>query len=412
VQPERLILGIVTYLAVAWGILRLLRGQWREVAFAIWNVAAVYFFFIKIHDRYATKLFVIYIVAVIAMFGVMKAFAEKSGWKHGLAFFTPILILIIVRYVPGLNPALSGWLGAKNLLDAGNTIGLIFVGLSYLAFRCSHLVLEVRNGQVEKPGFWEYLGFSFFAPTMPVGPINSYGNYRRGFAAEAPVLPLGRALLRILVGLVKYLILGNLFNQLGYSGLLLDDHYHSWRDLPIAAIFFYLYVYLNFSGFCDIAIGGAGLIGIPVPENFNYPLAARNVKDVWNRWHMTLSGYMRDVVFSPLSKFLAYRMGPQNVNHAIAITIMVVFLLIGIWHGTGWNYAAFGVLQGLAVIANLYYTIGLKKWLGRDGMRAYNANRWIHAIAVVMTFLYMAFSLFFFGNSPAEMREIFSEIRW
>jgi D-alanyl-lipoteichoic acid acyltransferase DltB (MBOAT superfamily) len=411
VQPERLVLGIVLYLAVAWGILRVLRGPLREAAFALWNIGAVYFFFVKIHDRYTVELFIIYLAAVIAMYGVMHALAEKSGWKHGLAFFAPILVLIIVRYVPGLDALLTGTL-IKGPLDSSNTLAGVLVGLSYLAFRCSYLVIEVRNGQVTKPGFWEYMGFSFFAPTMPVGPINSYANYRRGFAPNAPVFPVGRSLLRILVGLVKYLVLGNLFNQLSYSGLLLDDHYHSWTDLPIAAIFFYLYLYLNFSGFCDIAIGGAGLIGIPVPENFNYPLAARNIKDFWNRWHMTLSGYMRDVVFSPLSKYLGYRFGPHNVNLAIAITIMVVFVLIGIWHGTGWNYAAFGVMQGIGVVGNLYYTVALKKWLGRDGMRAYNANQWIHAVAVMMTFLYMAFSLFIFGNAPADMKEILSEIRW
>jgi D-alanyl-lipoteichoic acid acyltransferase DltB (MBOAT superfamily) len=173
-----------------------------------------------------------------------------------------------------------------------------------------------------------------------------------------------------------------------------------------------LYLYCNFSGFCDIAIGAAGLIGIPVPENFRVPFLARNVQDFWNRWHITLSHYMRDVVFSPLSRSLARVMGPARVNHAIALTILVVFLLIGIWHGVGWNYVAFGAIHGLGVVWNHYCTIGLKKFLGRDGFKAYNSNRWIRCGAIVLTFCYVAFSLFFFANTPSEMREILSAIKW
>jgi D-alanyl-lipoteichoic acid acyltransferase DltB (MBOAT superfamily) len=217
--------------------------------------------------------------------------------------------------------------------------------------------------------------------------------------------------MRMLVGIVKFLFLGSICNRLTYSGLLQDDHFHHWIDLPVAMLFFYLYLYCNFSGFCDMAIGAAGLIGIPVSENFQNPFAARNVKDFWNRWHITLSQYMRDVVFSPLSKFSVRLAGPANANHAIAITITVVFLLIGIWHGVGWNFAAYGAAHALAVVVNHYYTIGLKKWLGRDGFKAYNANRWIRAVAVALTFSYCAATLFLFANTFPEMKEILSEMR-
>jgi D-alanyl-lipoteichoic acid acyltransferase DltB (MBOAT superfamily) len=245
---------------------------------------------------------------------------------------------------------------------------------------------------------------------MPVGPINTYANFRRGFAGPYEV-PVSRAALRILVGAVKYQFLGGLCNQLTYSGLLLDSHPHHWMDLPVAVLFFYLYLYCNFSGFCDMAIGAAGLIGVPVPENFDNPFAARNVRDFWNRWHITLSQYMRDVVFAPLSKFFARLFGPAHVNHAIALTIVIVFLLIGVWHGVGWNFAAYGAAHALGVVVNHYYTIGLKKWLGREGFKAYNANPWIRAVAVALTFCYCAATLFLFANTFPEMKGIFSMLR-
>ncbi len=291
---------------------------------------------------------------------MLRAFAQRKGNLPWLAFFTPIIALIIVRYGPIT--------GLPNVPGLAWTASLSLVGLSYLAFRASRLVLEVRNGVVKQPGFFEYINFCFFTPHHArQSSIKTYANYRRGFEAQPQNVPMGRAALRILVGLVKCYFLGGLCNQLTYSGLLFDDNTHHWIDLPVAMVFYYLFLYCNFSGFCDMAIGAAGLIGIPVPENFDDPFAARNVKDFWNRWHITLSQWMRDVVFAPLSKNLVRLFGPAYADHAIALTILVVFLLVGIWHGVGWNFAAFGAMHALGVAANHYYTIFLKKLrLGRE----------------------------------------------
>jgi D-alanyl-lipoteichoic acid acyltransferase DltB (MBOAT superfamily) len=337
---------------------------------------------------------------------MLRWFADAKGRLCWLAFFTPIAVLIFVRYAFGQTYAWLADVSGKNWGGVPT-----FIGISYLAFRCSRLVLEVRNGIVTKPGFWQYLNFAFFLPTMSVGPINTYANFRRGFEGARWEVPVGRAALRVLVGLVKYQILGGIFGQLTYSAFLLNGHPHYGIDLPIVMVFYSLYLYCNFSGFCDMAIGAAALIGIPVLENFDNPFAARNMKEFWNRWHITLSQWMRDIVFAPLSKFLVRVMGPARVNHAIALTILVVFLLIGIWHGVGWNYVVFGLLQAVGVIANHYYTLGLKQRLGREGFKAYHSNRWIHAAAVVLTFGYWSASLLFFANTLPQIKEIFETLR-
>jgi D-alanyl-lipoteichoic acid acyltransferase DltB (MBOAT superfamily) len=388
------------------------RGTLRETLFAVLNVAGYYCFFVNGEGSRPTHIFLIYAGLVVVQYAALRHFGGGRNWRPAVAFFTPILLLIVVRYLP--LSYLAHWsVGLRSALEQNPRFSYApyFVGISYLAFRNSYLALEVRNGTVEMPGFWRYLGYSFFVPTMPVGPINFYSNYHRGFAADRPVIPVCRAVLRVLVGLVKYQFLGTILNQLSYSGLLLDRYNHHWIDLPIAILFYYLYLYCNFSGFCDVAIGAAGLLGIPVLENFDHPFAARNVKDFWNRWHITLSQYMRDVLFSPLSKFMVRLFGPAHANHAIAISIVVVFLLVGVWHGVGWNFAAFGAVHALGVVVNHYYTIGLKKWLGREAFKAYNANRWIHAGAVALTFCYCAASLVFFANSFADIHEIFASLK-
>jgi len=382
-----------------------LRGVPRDLVFALLNLAGLYGFFC-----FGKPLrFCIYVGLVVCLYLTLVLFGKKGGARPWIAFAAPILLLVVVRYI---FPAAGEWLATffGNLAGIRIPIGLQLIGISYIAFRSSYLVLEVRNDAVPMPSIWQYLGFCFFAPTVSVGPINSYSNHIRAFrqGPERCVIPVGRCLLRILVGLVKFFFLGNFFNQLSYDGLLMDDHFHHLVDLPVSCVFYYLFLYCNFSGYCDAAIGAAGLMGIPVTENFCNPFAARNVKDFWNRWHITLSTYMREVVFSPLSKALSRLFGPSNVNHAIAVTIAVVFLLIGIWHGFGWNYLAFGAVHAAGVVTNHYYTIWLKKVLGRDRFKAYNTNPWIQAGAITLTFCYIAASLMLFANSFADLKILLS----
>jgi len=397
--------GLLAYVLAGRVVMRRGTGVVRETALAALNIAGVFIFLFYGGKEHFVLRFGIYLALIVGLYLTVCLFADKRGRWPWLAFFAPIAALIVVRYVPGewyvaLGHALGKtWRGVPQM-----------IGISYLAFRCSRLVLEIRNGVVQKPNFLEYVNFAFFLPTMPVGPINTYANFRRGFVERYEV-PVGRAALRILVGAVKYQFLGNLCNQLTYSGLLLDDHPHHWLDLPVAMLFYYLYLYLNFSGFCDMAIGAAGLMGIAVPENFDDPMVARNMREFWNRWHITLSGWMRDQVFSPLSKFLVRVMGVKLADHAIALTILVTFLLIGIWHGVGWNYAAFGLAQALGVATVHYYTIFLKNKLGRDGFKAYNENKWIRAVAVVLTFCYCGASLIFFANTFPQIKGIFSVLQ-
>jgi len=387
--------------------LRLLAGFWRELTVALLNLSGVYlflFYFWPDTDQPTTK-FLIYVSLVLFQFLMFRWFCEAADWRHWVAFAAPLVVLICARFLPRQAYEMVWHALGKQFHGIP-----FFVGISYLTFRNSRLVIEVRNGLVKKPGFWEYLGFSFFLPTMSVGPINTYSNYRRGFDERYEV-PVGRAVLRILVGWIKFQFLSRILNQLNYSNLLLNGHWHSWRDLPFAMVFYYLFLYCNFSGFCDMAIGAAALMGIPVLENFDNPLASRNIREFWNRWHMTLSFWMRDLVFAPLSKFLVRIMGPARVNGAIALAIIVVFVLIGTWHGVGWNFVIYGAVHALGVVANHYYTIFLKKTLGRERFAAYNSNRLIHAAAVVLTFCFCAASLIFFANSLSEVRNIFSILR-
>jgi D-alanyl-lipoteichoic acid acyltransferase DltB (MBOAT superfamily) len=111
-------------------------------------------------------------------------------------------------------------------------------------------------------------------------------------------------------------------------------------------------------------------------------------------------------MFTPLSKWLARRVSPRNRSHAIALSIFLVFVVVGIWHGAGWNFVVFGVFQGLGLVACHYYTEFLRKHLGKTGYAAYLKKPFIHGAALILTFLYTSFTLFFLANSWANMARI------
>ena len=340
------------------------------------------------------SLILAYVLVIAAGYYLMRLLVHKER-LFLIAFLYPILLLAGMRFFPRF------WGELLNTLDWESwTLAMAIVGLSYMAFRLSYLVLEVRNRLVSMPSLTEYLGFAFFLPTLLIGPINRFGTHQQSIATlDETRIPVQRALLRIIVGTAKYFFLANLANQLSYSGIFMDGHPHGIFDLAVAVVFYYLFLYLNFSGFCDIAIGGAALIGIKVTENFNNPFAAQSVKDFWNRWHITLSQYTRDVIFAPLSTFLVRRLGAAHTNFSIAVAVTAVFLAIGIWHGVGWRYAIFGLVHAVGVIANHYYTVWMKRWLGRERYKLYNENRLVNAVATVLTFIYVASSMALFANS-------------
>ncbi len=252
-----------------------LRTRWQSAAFALLNVSAVYVFCFWRRDERFTALFnllfLAYLALIAAQYLAMRLWSRRAGSLPWLAFFTPIGMLAAIRYAPiaRISGSISASIHGVLQRHPEFTLGWVFIGFSYLAFRTSYLVLEVRNGVVPQPNFWEYLGFAFFAPTLSVGPINRYSQHHLAFAeTNRPEIPAATALLRLLTGMVKYRFLGPLLNQLTYSGLLLDGHPHPWVDLPIAAVAYYLYLYCNFSGFCDMAIGCAGFMGVSVAGEF------------------------------------------------------------------------------------------------------------------------------------------------
>lgn len=359
---------------------------------------------VRIHDArlfLSTSLPLIgsYLLLFLTHWALVRRWGTSSGPQGAMAMFFPLVVLAAAKYMPG------HW----GEFYAGKRFTILYLGLSYVAFRLGLLALEVRNRVVPAPTLAEYMGFTFMPLTLSVGPISSYSLFRRSLL-EPVETPGFEALLRFLKGATKYLVLANLVNQLTYAGLLRDGHPHLPSDVLVAIFAYYFYLYLNFSGYCDMAVAAGALCGFEIQENFESPLTARNLQEFWKRWHITLGNYLRDLLFSPLSKYIANTHGGKNVQHAVGISIFCVFVVIGIWHGVGWNFVLYGAVHGVGVMTVHYYTQYLRKKLGRQPYQSYLGNPWIKGAAVLITQSFAAVSLILFANPLPDVGHLLHSV--
>ncbi len=276
-------------------------------------------------------------------------------------------------------------------LVAGDTLishAIDLIGLSFIFFRQIHYVVDVKQGEIKDIRLWPYLSYQLNPFTLFAGPIQRYQRFHEDWQTLTPHLKdahaLRMALLRILLGVVKVSFIGDAFLQIAEGTGYVPD---GTPDSVQRILLFYCYpafVYFNFVGYCDIVIAGAAIFGIRVPENFDRPYLARNMIDFWNRWHRSLSFWIRDYIFTPLYMFIARRK-PGWAANSVFLCYFVALFLAGVWHGATWNFVIFGVLNGIGVAAAKLWENYLIARGGRKGLREYLASTPIRIIAGIAT---------------------------
>jgi D-alanyl-lipoteichoic acid acyltransferase DltB (MBOAT superfamily) len=169
-------------------------------------------------------------------------------------------------------------------------------------------------------------------------------------------------------------------------------------------------LYLDFSGYMDIVVGVGKLLGWRIPENFDWPLLSRNIVVFWTKWHITLSEWVRDYVFNPIN--LALQRGPMRGRALSAgiLSYLVAMITVGLWHRANVQFLLYGLLQGLAIAAFKIYEQRLKKRLGREGTKRYQASVPIRAVSTFLTFQYVAFASVVGLHPPAQVLQILSSL--
>lgn len=276
------------------------------------------------------------------------------------------------------------------------------VGVSFFTFESMSYVIDVYRRDIEPhDSYIEYLTFVAFFPHLVAGPIVRPRDLlpQLSGALQFSTHDAGRGAYLVCWGLLKKVAIGD------YLALNLVDrvfdapHMYSSVECYVAVVAYAVQIYCDFSGYTDIAIGCALLLGIRFPRNFNAPYQAQNIQDFWRRWHISLSTWLRDYLYVPLG-------GSRRGRIRTYFNLLVVMLLGGLWHGANWTYVVWGGLHGVALAAHrAYSTLTRKKKSNRP--RAV----WVEVLFTLLTFHFVCFAwVFFRANSLEQAAELFSRL--
>ncbi len=361
----------------------------------------------------AKSAFVLIPLAAFLLFGYGAIATRERGWSRGAAWSIPAVILAYV------------WLKKYTFLPERFFLHFPYftLGLSYIFFRVLHLLIEAGEGagteEKQHIGFVPYLLYTLNFATLVSGPIQRYDEFARDQFAFRP-LPLGPAVIglqleRIIRGFFKVNVLAMLLHRMQENGLQqltqpvpIEHKLFAAIQLTVA---YPLFLYANFSGYIDIVIALARLMRIQLPENFNRPFSASSFLDFWNRWHITLSMWLKTYVYNPLAVFLIRRVSSPSIEPFLGvICFFVTFFLIGVWHGRTSEYIVFGILQGGGVAINKLWQLWLTHTLGRKGYKELAKNAIYIAFGRGLTFSWFAFTMFWFWASWKQIGTVFSAI--
>jgi len=220
---------------------------------------------------------------------------------------------------------------------------LLPIGISFYTFNSMSYTIDIFRRRVEPTrNVLEYTTFVGLFPHLIAGPIVRFTDLSEQLKRLTPRLTsetASRGMFFLSCGLVKKLLIADQLNP--YVARLYSDHGHlgllsGWA----AAVGYSLQLYFDFSGYSDMAVGLACLLGFRFPQNFNSPFKAVNISDFWRRWHMSLSSWFRDYLFIPLG-------GSQRGGKRTVLNLVVTMFLAGLWHGAAWTFVVWGLVHGL-----------------------------------------------------------------
>jgi alginate O-acetyltransferase complex protein AlgI len=352
-------------------------------------------------------------LAAFLLFGYGALAMRKRGWSSGAAWGIPAVIFVYV------------WLKKYTFLPEQFFLHFPYftLGLSYIFFRVLHLLIEAGEGAgaeaKQRIGFGAYLLYTLNFTTLVSGPIQRYDEFARDQFAVQP-LPLGPSIIglqleRIVRGFFKVNVLAMLLQMMQENGLEQLQQPVPIQHKLFAAIqltvAYPLFLYANFSGYIDIVIGLARLMRIRLPENFDRPFSASSFLDFWNRWHTTLSTWLKTYVYNPLLLALMRRVSSLSMQPFLGvICFFATFFLIGVWHGRTSEYIVFGLLQGGGVAINKLWQLWLTHVLGRKAYKDIAKNAMYIAVGRGLTFSWFAFTMFWFWANWKQIGTIYSAI--
>ncbi|SCY33616.1 MBOAT, membrane-bound O-acyltransferase family [Butyrivibrio sp. INlla14] len=302
------------------------------------------------------------------------------------------------------------------------------IAISFYTFNQISYIVDLGRGEIAEFSLLDYLSYILFFPKLLQGPLMGYGDYRqqveaaceKSFDAEVVL----RGLYLFSLGLFKKVIMADTLGKAvdyGYENLLGLGSI----EAVLTAVFYSFQLYFDFSGYCDMASGVCMMMGLELPLNFNSPYKAVSIVDFWKRWHITLTKFFTKYLYIPLG-------GNRRGAGRMYLNFMIVFLLSGFWHGTGWNFIIWGAMHGVLFVVtmalgkNAHKDANQRKvvsWTGRNRNPERDGDRSAYFVVIrgislrnllgkLFTFIYVTAAWVFFraenaGQAIGLFRQIF-----
>jgi D-alanyl-lipoteichoic acid acyltransferase DltB (MBOAT superfamily) len=297
------------------------------------------------------------LTSIIFNFAVGTGLAPKSSIKK-LRFSRHWVLVASIT----ANLALLGYFKYTNFLIDNFNIAfnsdyilqtiLLPLGISFFTFTQIAYLVDSYRGQAKEYNFLNYALFVTFFPHLIAGPILHHREMMSQFESRWTLVVRYRniylGLFIFSIGLFKKVVIADTFSiwaNAGFDGRLALDFFSGWAT----SLAYTFQLYFDFSGYCDMAIGASLLFNIWLPINFNSPYKALNIQDFWQRWHITLSRFLRDYLYIPLG-------GNRCSVIRVYFNLMATFILGGLWHGASWMFVIWGALHGTALIFHRIWT--------------------------------------------------------
>mgnify|MGYP003083118817 FL=1 len=329
-----------------------------------------------------SKSMVVYLLAFIIYQYVLVFIAQRMDSKR----LKPLVMLSILPLV-------------VNKVFAITQLHLLaFIGISYMSFKTIQIMLEISDGLIkEKISVKDYLQFLLFFPTVSSGPIDRSRRFLKEISEVMPrkdYLELaGDGIYRIVLGLLYKVVLSTYVYQ-----ILLALSNTGTVVYSIKYMYLYtLYLFFDFAGYSLMAVGSSNVLGIQTPMNFNKPFLSIDIKDFWTRWHITLSTWLRDFVFSRVLMQVIRKKWFKNRLHNAAYAYMVNMLVMGFWHGLSVSYIAYGFYHGILMSG---FEIYQKK---STFYKKHKNKTWYKLISWFVTMNLVMVGFFIFSGEPYKI---------
>ena len=368
-----------------------------------WLLIASCYFYMAFIPAYILILFFVITIDYVAGIAIENALGRRRKLFLLMSLLANIGTLAIFKYFNFLNGNLAGLATAFHWNYPIPALAIILpIGLSFHTFQSMSYTIEVYRGKFKAerhPGIFAL--YVMFFPQLVAGPIERPYNLLPQLHAQHTFdyQRVTDGLKLMAWGFFKKIVIADRL-AIPVNQVYANPHEYTGISLIVATIFFAYQIYCDFSGYSDIAIGAAQVMGFKLMTNFNRPYFSQSIAEFWRRWHISLSSWFRDYLYIPLG-------GNRVAAWRWQLNLLIVFLVSGLWHGANWTFVIWGGLHGLYLVASLWLT-ALAEKIQRATKIAIRPNKYLQ---IAITFGLVSFAwIFFRATSLADALYIASHL--